>query len=66
MDVRPPNVQWKTASSIAVTHLAVARSQNTGVGILGLTKRSLGGLLLGGITRSRFFVREQGEKKSYF
>lgn len=55
-------MQWKTASSIAVTHLAFARSQNTGVGILGFTKRDLGGLLLGGIVGSRFFAQGRERK----
>lgn len=38
MAVKPP-LQWKTISLEEKTHLAEARSQNTGNGILGVDKR---------------------------
>lgn len=45
----PPDIgQGKAARKIAVAHLALARSQNTGAGVSGIHKKqsSPGGLLL--------------------
>lgn len=37
--VRPPILQWTAEKQYEVAHLAVARTQNTGNGILGIQRK---------------------------